>query len=222
MLFFLALAVSLVSSKQVIIIGDSWGTKGGKELEAVFKEHGATWQVANYAQGGTTTADWAKNPNRMVNDINKNADAQYVWLTIGGNDAADYLPSCTRKHPLPDEQCINQVLNTSITNIEIMLNPVFQQHPNIQVVQFGYDLMNFQKGYCSLEGQDLMHGCNDQALCINTQFVKIQGAVDYMATQFANYTSINLLGSLELMDKSIPNVTLGNPNLNYWSPANLM
>eukprot|EP00483_Globobulimina_turgida_P005835 UN05845 len=161
MLFFLALAVSFVSSKQVIIIGDSWGTKGGKELEAVFKEHGATWQVANYAQGGTTTADWAKNPNRMVNDINKNADAQYVWLTIGGNDAADYLPSCTKKHPLPDEQCINQVLNTSITNIEIMLNPVFQQHPNIQVVHFGYHLMNFQKGYCSLERTDFNDGCND-------------------------------------------------------------
>eukprot|EP01083_Nonionella_stella_P285916 973179_1 len=192
--FFLALTVCFVASKQVVIIGDSWGTKGGKELQAVFKEHGATWEIANYAQGGTTTADWAKHPDRMVDDINKNPDAEYVWLTLGGNDAADYLPGCTRKHPLPDEQCINYVLNESISNIEIMLNPVFEQHPGIQVVQFGYDIMNFQKGYCSLEGQDVMHGCNDQAFCINTQFTKIQQAVDFLATKYANYTSINLLG----------------------------
>ena len=71
----------------------------------------------------------------MVDDINKESDAEFVWLTLGGNDAADYLPSCTKKHPLPDEQCIDELLNSSIANLQTMLDPVFQQHPNIRVVQ---------------------------------------------------------------------------------------
>ena len=212
--FSLFLKLSFVSyaafGNQVVIIGDSWGTKGASELQAVFKEHGASWEISNYAIAGTTTADWVKDPNKMLDAINENPDAEFVWMTLSGNDAAHYLPGCTAKYPLPNEKCIKDVLNESISNIEMMLDPVFKQHPNIQVVQFGYDLMNFKKGICWFEGRNVMHGCNDDALCVNTQFIKIQEGVDYLATQYANYTSINLLGSLQLMDRSIPNVCVSH------------
>jgi hypothetical protein len=219
----LACFIGLAIADQVIIIGDSWGTEGGPELEKVFTEHGATWKTANYAVGGTTTDSWAKSPDRMVNDINRNSDAEYVWLTLGGNDAADYLPSCTSKHPYPDLQCMNYIIWHMINNTIIMLDPVFKAHPHIQVVQFGYDILNFQKGICSAEGAQLIHGCNDDPTCLNTQYIKLQHQyVEHMATLYPGYKAINLLGSLQLEDKSIPDVTLGHPNLAYWSPANLI
>ena len=46
---------------------------------------------------------------------------------------ADYLPSCTEKHPYPDLTCIDYILNVMINNTKIILDPVFQQHPNIVV-----------------------------------------------------------------------------------------
>eukprot|EP00483_Globobulimina_turgida_P013084 UN13108 len=89
---------------QVIVAGDSWGSEGWNYLQQVLAAHSNTknLKVKSYAVGGTTTADWIKPVDKLVNDVNKNSDAEYLWLTIGGNDAADYLPSCTAKHPYPD------------------------------------------------------------------------------------------------------------------------
>jgi len=213
---------------QVVVIGDSWGEEGHTYLQDVLKEHDNTknLKVKSYAVGGTTTADWVKPPNKVVDDVNKNSDAQYVWLTIGGNDAADYLPDCTKKHPLPDLTCINHILGVMINNTQIMLDPVFKQHPSIQVIQFGYDILNFQEGICSTVGRDIFNGCNDEPTCINTQFVKLQ--TQYIATMRErygkNYNNINLLGTLQMADPKnrFPNVTVGNPDLNAWSPSQLI
>ena len=74
---------------QVIVAGDSWGSEGHEYLQDVLKQHANTkdLEVKSYAVGGTTTANWIKPPNKLVDDINKNPDAEYLWLTIGGNDA---------------------------------------------------------------------------------------------------------------------------------------
>ena len=111
-----------------------------------------------------------------------------------------------------------------ITNQTIlMLDPVFDKFPSLQVVQFGYDILNFQKAICSLEGRELMHGCDDTPSCINHQFVKLQ--TEYVAAlqrkYGVNYHGINLLGTLQVYG-GYPNVTVGHPDLSKWSPRNLI
>ena len=87
--FVLSTLCTLSFGAQVIVIGDSWGEEGHEYLQDVLKSHANTkdLEVKSYAVGGTTTANWIKPPTKVVDDINKNSDAQYVWLTIGGNDA---------------------------------------------------------------------------------------------------------------------------------------
>ena len=78
------------SADQVIVAGDSWGVQGWKVLQEVLQSHNNTkdLKVKSYARTGTTSSDWIKPTTKLVDDINKNSDAQYLWLTIGGNDAA--------------------------------------------------------------------------------------------------------------------------------------
>lgn len=47
--------------------------------------HGLT--VDNVAVSGTTAEDWAIDKNALKEVIDRNPDAKYVWLTVGGNDA---------------------------------------------------------------------------------------------------------------------------------------
>eukprot|EP01084_Bolivina_argentea_P157763 274905_1 len=164
---------------QVIVAGDSWGSEGWSYLQNVLSNHSNTkhLKVKSYAVGGTTTKDWIKPVDKLVNDINQNSDVEYLWLSIGGNDAAQFLPECTLVHPYPDLQCINHIMSEMTNNTIKMLEPVFAQHPTIQVIQFGYDILNFgitEDVTCAMFGEVLIFGCNDEPLCINTQFIKLQ------------------------------------------------
>ena len=53
------------------------------------KSHGLT--VDNIAVSGTTAADWAKDRYALKNVVDRNPDAKYVWVTVGGNDARPLL-----------------------------------------------------------------------------------------------------------------------------------
>ena len=86
----LAILFHLSFAAEIIVFGDSWGTYGKKSFHEVFTEkHGMT--VDNVAVGGTTAAGWAKDKNALKDAVDKNPDAKYVWLTIGGNDASPQL-----------------------------------------------------------------------------------------------------------------------------------
>eukprot|EP01084_Bolivina_argentea_P182520 315070_1 len=112
-------------------------------------------------------------------------------------------------------------------NTMIMLEPVFKKHPHLQVIQFGYDILNFEEGVCSFKGSMLIHGCDDTPSCINPQFVKLQtdyiGAIQKVFGD-GNYNGINLLGTLQMNDpkQRYPNVTVGHPDLDAWSPRELI
>merc|ERR1719433_584875 len=107
--------------------------------------------------------------------------------------------------------------------MRLSISSPIKQHPKLEVVQFGYDILNFEKGICSLKGRELMHGCDDTASCINHQFIKLQ--TEYIARlqkkYGKQYYGINLLGTLQFYG-GIPNVTVGHPDLSKWSPRNLI
>eukprot|EP01083_Nonionella_stella_P024849 68458_1 len=227
-LIIVATLFTLSLADQVLVAGDSWGEKGHPFLQNVLASHNNTkdLKVKSYAVGGTTTSDWISPPTKLLDIVNENPDAEYLWLTLGGNDAADYMPKCTRRHPYPDETCINNIVSIMVNNTMIMLDPVLKQYPHLQVVQFGYDILNFQKDICSFYGSDLIHGCDDTPSCINPQFIKLQTDFIPAVKQIfgRNYNGIDLLGTLQMNDPKhrYPNVTVGNPDLDAWSPRELI
>mmetsp|Transcript_42862 Transcript_42862/g.68778 ORF Transcript_42862/g.68778 Transcript_42862/m.68778 type:complete len:266 (+) Transcript_42862:17-814(+) len=206
----------------LVVIGDSWGAYGWRDLAKVLEEKGSNLTVKSYAIGGTTSTFWARDPTLVNQLVSDNPNAQYVWLSIGGNDVIDFMPSCTEKMPVDD--CINILLPEVINNTQTFLNPLFAAHPTIQVVQFGYDIPNLDENVlCRSIGKDIIDGCNGTASCINPQFVKVQYLyVDQMAKIYPNnVNAVNLLGSLQAQDE-YPGVNITNPDLSKWSPKDLM
>ena len=100
---------------------------------------------------------------------------------------------------------------------------MFEAYPDIQVIQFGYDILYFGGVVCGAEGSQLIADCNDDPYCINTQFIKIQyDYCDHMANVYPNnYNTRVMLGSLQAYG-DVPDAKLGDPNLDYWSPSDLM
>ena len=145
----LAITCFLVHSTQsaeVIVFGDSWGTYGRKSFEQVMSKHGLT--VDNVAIGGTTSEDWAKDKYALKETVDANPDAKYVWLTIGGND-------CTPK--MIANWDIDEIRRVVKADTKVFLDVLFEAHPNIKVVQFGYDLFDFTNNnlLCSALGREM-------------------------------------------------------------------
>jgi len=55
------------------------------------------FSVYNMAVSGTTSNGWARENrrNKLKEAVDNNPDAEYVWLTTGGNDAMPKLLSNT-------------------------------------------------------------------------------------------------------------------------------
>jgi len=223
----LALVVALALGKEnpplILVAGDSWGAYGGIPLQQVLTEQGSNLTVRNYAIGGTTTTFWARDPYILSTLVDYNPGTEYIWLSIGGNDVLDFMPTCTLEYPV--DECINMLLPQVIANTRTILDPLFSKHPKVQVIQFGYDIINFAKNaLCRLIGYDEIHECFDRPECINPQMVKIQYLyVDNMTSYYPEnqYFAANMLGSLQASE-NIPGASLEHPNLDYWSPADLI
>mmetsp|Transcript_33065 Transcript_33065/g.28978 ORF Transcript_33065/g.28978 Transcript_33065/m.28978 type:complete len:272 (+) Transcript_33065:68-883(+) len=205
----------------LVVIGDSWGAYGWHDLQKVLTAKGSNLTVVSYAIGGTTAKFWARTPDLVNELVNENPTAEYVWLSIGGNDVIDFMPGCTEKMSVQD--CINIILPETLNNTQAFLDPLVADHPDLEIVQFGYDIPNLGENVlCRQIGEQIIDGCNDTASCINPQFVKIQYLyVDELAKMYKQLTSVNLLGSLQAQDH-YAGVTITNPDLTKWSPADLM
>eukprot|EP01083_Nonionella_stella_P048663 129967_1 len=221
-IFIYAAAVVYGQAEPVlIVVGDSWGTFGGSVLQKVLKAHGSNLVVKNYAIGGTTTTFWAREPHLVSLIIDENPNTKYLWVSLGGNDVVDFMPNCTMYQPLDD--CINILVSRALNNTRSIYDIVFTRHPEVKIVQFGYDILNFAKNVlCRALGVEMLHGCDDRPRCINPQFVKIQELyVDKLGTLYDRVTALNLLGSLQSY-YNVSGASIGTPNVDDWSPSALI
>ena len=214
-------ATRVAHASRLIVAGDSWGAYGGNDLQVVLTEHGSNLTVSNFAIGGTTAEFWSRIPNFLSDLVDEYPDTEYIWLSIGGNDVIDYMSICTLTNGI--DTCVNEILPITLTNTRSFLDPLFKNHPTVKVIQFGYDIVNFQmNGFCKILGTDILHGCLDRPSCINPQMVKIQYLyVNNLTMYYDNHFALDLLGSLQTAG-GIPYAYLTHPNLDEWSPADLM
>lgn len=215
MLSFLGLTLLVcVQSADIVVFGDSWGTQGAESFNKMAKAHGLT--VSNHAVSGSTAAQWAK-PNK-VNDLKnwvlQNKDAKYVWITIGGNDAADGMQRGTP---------IEKILADFLANEAKFFEPLIKAVPNIKVVQFGYDILFWDYFECVAQSTAIFgkqcgkHGSANFTVCANTLFLKVQGAIETFANHYSQLTAPNLVGTWQTAG-GITGASIGKPNLNYFSP----
>jgi len=199
-----------------VVFGDSWGVFGAKEFQKMASSHGLT--VDNQAISGTTAEQWAATPDKLTKFVQRNRDAKYVWVTIGGNDAA---PAVERGEELP--QIFEKIKNW----IRASLDPLFAAVPDIKVVAFGYDILFWDFFECVLKGNSIFkrcgkHGQDGFAECANEIFTMLQTAweqldVEYKAKGFS-LTVPNLLGSFQTAG-GVPGASIGHYNKTQFSPS---
>lgn len=209
----LACTLPLTLAAPLVVFGDSWGTYGEASLKKVFTDKYGI-EFANYAVGGSTAAEWALVPNTLRDKVRLNPDAKWVWLTIGGNDGAQGLAA---------GKSIQEVVKEVTAHTHTFLNPLFNDSKTIDVVQFGYDILTFNKGLtCPIFGEAVFTHCHGNITCVNTDFINLQYAyVEPLDQVYPQHHSVNLLGTLQAAG-GIPGASIGHPNMAYYSPNDLM
>jgi len=207
----LCLIVS-IECADVLVFGDSWGSFGKREFEDMFNKRGHTEiTVDNVAVGGTTAEFWARTPQALTNAVTESGNVQWVWLSIGGNDGI---------YGLAAGKPIELIVEEAVNNTRIFLDPLFKDHPNVKVVQFGYDIVNFEMSIvCRTLGTTLFPYCNRDTGCMNREMYNLQYAVEILSGFYPRHTSVNLLGTMQKASGQVP---LPTPNDDYFTPESLM
>ncbi len=149
----------LVCAHEIVVVGDSWGSEGKDAFVRSFSRRGhADVTILNIAVGGTTTGYWVRHNDTLQRAISN--DTRHVWLSVGGNDLNYGLPGCGLK-------CVPRVVDEAVKNIRAIVAPALEVHPKLNVVQFGYDLLNLsveKSLLCDALGIAVLPSCASRAL----------------------------------------------------------
>ncbi|MEL6345087.1 MAG: SGNH/GDSL hydrolase family protein, partial [Myxococcota bacterium] len=202
------MGLSLAIADDVVVFGDSWAQGSGEDLGRVLDEHSTGLTVDNRGVGGTTAGFWATQPNALPDAVTENPDARWVWLSIGGNDIFAH-------HAAGEGANAGERVNT---DIRIMLDALFSRHPDIRVVIFGYDFVNFEQSTDCITQAFLLFGPTTTP-AVNQIFLDQIGAIQQaIADDYPNVTYVPLWGTLQAADgvPGAPNVLLPSPK-NYFA-----
>lgn len=209
-------ALGCASGAEIVVAGDSWGEMGKKAFERMFASRGFTnVTILNVAVSGSSAAEWARSPNNLVKHLGD--DTRHVWLSISGNDAQYDLPGCG----LP---CVPELVEVTKRNILRFVQPALDKYPKVQVVQFGYDILNFDETYlCEGMGDLIVPQCIGNITCFNSHF---QGAIqksiiEGVAAVNPRHHAVNIAGALQQAG-GVPGASIGHPVLSRFTPPQLM
>lgn len=220
-----SMARSLPAEKpRVLIIGDSWGviSPAPKDFKMELSDHQCSYEYENIAVSGTTATDWTSN-RKLKSVREKSANADHVWVTLGGNDAKNFAPGCAAQHKSASE-CTTELIDKLEGQVGTILDTIHESNPNAKVVGFGYDLM-FGAELCHLVARAIFPQCwnstetpGNPIRCFNSQFISIQAMWERLAGARAYVTAINVLGATQIAAGG-SNATIGQPDLDKFGPA---
>ena len=138
-------------ASKILLVGDSWAFKAGDPLKEVLKNHSDPREVVNRGISGSTAAQWADLPDhvRTLVDMHGGTEVEYIWVSVGGNDAQDQLPGCQLAGGTRDE-CVQECLDSVLNSTQKFLDPVVAAYPDIKIFQFGYDILNVSQCFLLL------------------------------------------------------------------------
>lgn len=129
---------------KVLIVGDSWAAQQWEDLvhNAVFDVNGYPQFVAfgdEVAISGSTAAEWVvpSELQKITDALNANPTIDTVQLTLGGNDFLDQWN--TGMMPMQ----VTAIQNQITADLEIIVDHILAQDPNIEIIMSFYDYPNF-------------------------------------------------------------------------------
>ena len=205
----------------ILIIGDSWGTisPATEYFEKGLKN--CSHKLNNIAIGGTTAKQWAAD-DKLSQTAQAAKSADYVWITLMGNDALAEMPGCASEGKSAPE-CGDRLYADVLPRMEKIVDNIHSANPNAQIVGFGYDLM-FGGFGCGFVTKDLFPQCWKNSSiaspnrCFNTQLIRIQEGWEQLAKTRPFLTAINLLGATQVAG-GVKGAEIGKPNLDLMGPA---
>ncbi len=134
----------LAQTNRVLLVGDSWADQqwGDQTHATVLLANGFDQYAVvggSTTISGSTAAEWtAPAMLQLIADaLNANPSIDTVQLTIGGNDFLDsWRADFTAQQTLALQQQIN-------TDLQVIIDFILQQDPNIEVILSFYDYPNF-------------------------------------------------------------------------------
>jgi len=170
------------------------------------------------ALGSRLAYEWSRTAAILRVSSIANRDLKKLLFSL-----ARWLQGNDGIYELQEGRPIEEIIADAINNTRVFLDPLFEEHPDIQVVQFGYDIVNFgMSASCRNLGEDLFPWCNGNTTCMNSEMYKLQyDYVEQLSTYYGGrHVALNLLGT---MQASRPNEVPGPyPNAAYFSPEDLM
>ena len=145
-----AAATGTAACSKILLVGDSWAEKAGNPLKEVLKKHGSPLEVVNKGIGGSTAKQWAEEPNHVRTLVEENGgkDVEFIWVSVGGNDAQADLPGCQAFGGSPST-CVAKCIASVLGSTRKFLDPVVAAYPDVKIFQFGYDILNVRPSACA-------------------------------------------------------------------------
>lgn len=206
-LFPLAL-LPIAHGSQVIVFGDSWAEGAADELqEALYSAGHGDVEVVPLGVGGTTADYWANTePGALPAAAQAYADADWVWLSIGGNDLF--------AHHLAGQGASNAA--DYDRNLRAMLAGLYGVRPDVEVVMFGYDFINFEQSNDCILTAWTYFGTAITTPQVNQYFIDdVMGTIGAVAGDTPRLTYVDsVLGTLQRAGgvQGAPNPLLPSPS----------
>jgi lysophospholipase L1-like esterase len=122
-------------AKTILLYGDSWTYGNTHGLKYALQKYGNNFRLISEDHWGSEAKYFASNPHLLPEAV-KRHKADYVLLSLGGNDFKNILWKKDRRFTAPW---------TTLANIrkdlEIVLDQLYKEQPNVKVVMYGYDFL---------------------------------------------------------------------------------
>lgn len=204
------LLIPAASAAEVVVFGDSWAEGSADELENILQARGYAGSLDPQGVGGTTAEYWATvSPATLPAVLLSNPDATWVWLSIGGNDLfAHYYAGNGANNAVDYER-----------NLRAMLDGAFAVRPDIKIVSFGYDFVNFEQSQECILTAWTYFGTSITTPTLNQLFLDEIGAIQAkVSADYANYHYVDRVwGTLQAAGG-----IAGAPNVLFPSPSRYM
>jgi hypothetical protein len=92
--------------------------------------------VVNKGISGSTAKQWARDPNSVKSlvDLNGGDKVEFIWVSVGGNDAQADLPGCQVAGGTRDA-CVQECIDDVLASTRTFLDPVVEKYPDVKIFQ---------------------------------------------------------------------------------------
>jgi len=178
-----------MSNTTVLCFGDSWTHGNSVALDSHLRVTGHdNVKVVSHDYWGSTAEYFANNTN-ILPDAVSNSRADYVLLSLGGNDYKNIY--WRQKRYIAPWKAVAEIES----NVRTVLDALYTRHPNVKVVTYGYDFPGDIAGVVT----GSLWGKAPKDMTTSLRFLLL--LYNYVGIRFINTSFMRLGGMYERLSK---------------------